>query len=127
KEVQARIDRDIKRSVWELEVTRRKDYETEIGKCKIYAPHDGLVLYYTPEQVRYGGGSQQSIVAQGEPVREEQKLIQLPDLKHLQVEIRIHEALVARVHPGQSAVVRLDAYPERTLRARVVSVATFAA
>jgi multidrug resistance efflux pump len=127
KETQARIDRDVKRSVWELEEGRRKAYEAEIAKCKIYAPHDGLALYYTPEQVRRSGGSQQSIVAQGEPVREEQMLMQLPDLKHLQVEIRVHEALVTRVHPGLPAVVRLDAYPGRALRGHVASVATFAA
>jgi multidrug resistance efflux pump len=127
KESQARIDRDVKRSIWELEAGRCKEYEAEIAKCKIYAPHDGLALYYIPEQVRRGGGSQQSIVAQGEPVRENQKLLQLPDLTHLQVEIRVHEALVPKVHPGQPAVVRLDAYPERALHGHVASVATFAA
>jgi multidrug resistance efflux pump len=127
KEAQAAIDRDAKRSVWELEQTRCKDYGAEIKKCKIYAPHDGRVLYYVPEQVRRGGGGQQAIVAQGEPVREEQVLLQLPDLGHMVVDTRIHEAQVPRVHPGQPAQVRLEAFPGRVLRGRVLSISTLAA
>jgi multidrug resistance efflux pump len=126
KEVQARTDRDTKRTVWELESARRDTYAADIAKCKIYAPHDGMVLYHVPEQVRSGNGSQQSIVAQGEPVREGQKLIELPDLAHLQVSVRIHEAVVTHVRPGQPAQVRVDAIPELVLHGRVRSVATFA-
>ncbi|HZT79505.1 MAG TPA: efflux RND transporter periplasmic adaptor subunit, partial [Gemmataceae bacterium] len=70
--------------------------------------------------------SQTSVVAQGEPVREGQKLMQLPDLTHLQVSIGIHEALVTRVRPGQPAEVRMDAYPGRVLHGHVQTVATVA-
>jgi multidrug resistance efflux pump len=126
KEVQARTDREAKRLLWELEEGRLRDYDTQIAHCKLYAPHDGLVLYYIPEQVRSGSGSQQSIVAQGEPVREGQKLIQLPDLRQLQVGTRIHEAVISRVHKGQPALIRVDALGERALRGHVQSVATFA-
>jgi multidrug resistance efflux pump len=126
KEVQARTDRDAKTTVWELETARLRDYDTEIAHCKIYAPHDGMVLYFVPEQVRSGNGSQQSIVAQGEPVREGQKLIQLPDLRQMRVSIRIHEAAMSRVHRGQPALIRVDAANERALRGHVQNIATFA-
>jgi HlyD family secretion protein len=126
KEVQARTDRETKRLVWELEEGRLRECATEIDRCKIYAPHDGLVLYYVPEQVRSGSGSQQSVVAQGEPVREGQKLIQLPDLSHLQVSIRVHEAVVTRVHRGQPALARVDAMSGRALHGHVQTIATFA-
>jgi multidrug resistance efflux pump len=127
KEVQARTDRDAKVTIWELGVAHCRDTEEEIKKCKIYAPHDGRVLYYLPEQARSGGGSQLSIVAQGEPVREGQKLMQLPDLGRMEVSIRIHEAVISHVHPAQSAVVRVEAVPGRLLRGRVETVATYAA
>ena len=58
-----------------------------------------MVVYYVPEQARFGGGSQQSIVAQGEPVREGQKLMQIPDLKHMLVNTKVHEALVVTRPP----------------------------
>jgi multidrug resistance efflux pump len=122
KEVQARTDRDTRRSLWELATAHENDINVDIKRCKIYAPHDGRVLYYLPEQARSGSGSQVAVVAQGEPVREGQRLLQLPDLAHLQVSLRIHEALVTHVRPGQPAAVRLEAYPGRVLRGHVVAV-----
>jgi hypothetical protein len=83
-----------------------------------------MVVYFVPEQARNGGGSQQSIIAQGEPVREGQKLMQIPDLRKMLVNTKVHEALVARVRPGQPVSVRINAYPDRLFPAHVESVAT---
>jgi len=125
-EVKDRTDRESKRSIWEQELAHYKDIQEEIKKCKVYAPQDGMVVYYVPEQARFGGGSQQSIVAQGEPVREGQKMMQIPDLKQMLAITKVHEALVSRVHRGQTASVRVDSFPERVLHAQVESVATVA-
>jgi HlyD family secretion protein len=122
KEVQARTDRDSKKSVYEQEQTKYKDIEDEIRKCKLCAPIDGLVVYYVPEQTRWGVG-RQSLVAQGEAVAENQKLMQIPDLKHMFVNTKVHEALVSRIHKGQEAVVRVDAMANRRLKAHVETVA----
>jgi multidrug resistance efflux pump len=126
KEVQAATDRSAKKSIWEQAQTAYSDIEAEIKKCKIFAPQDGMVVYYVPEQARFGGGTQQSIVAQGEPVREGQKLMQIPDLKRMLVNTKVHEAMVSRVRPGLSAAVRIESFPDRLLRGRVESVATVA-
>jgi multidrug resistance efflux pump len=127
KEVQAHTDREAKKSVWEQERAHYKDILEEVKKCKIYAPQDGMVVYYIPEQARFGGGSQQSIVAQGEPVREQQKLMQIPDLRHMLVNTKVHEALVTKVHPGQPALIRVDSSSGQVLHGQVESVATVAA
>jgi HlyD family secretion protein len=127
KEIKDRTDREAKKSVWEQESSHHNDILDEIKKCKVYAPQDGMVVYYIPEQARFGGGSQQSIVAQGEPVREGQKLMQIPDLKHMLVNTKVHEALVTRVHPGQPALIRIDSTSGRQLHGHVESVATVAA
>ncbi len=124
KEVQTRTDRDTKKSLYLQELSHYKDIEAEIKKCKIYAPQDGMVVYYIPEQARYGGGSQQSIVAQGEPVREGQKLMQLPDLTHMQVNTKVHEALVSHVHKGEPAMIRVDSFPDQQLSGQVEMVST---
>src|SRR5207245_8796534 len=109
--------RQSSRSVFEQESAKKKEYEEEITKCVVLAPQDGLVVYYVPEQVRGGGGSQQSIVAQGEPVREGQKMMQIPDLTQMLVNVKVPEALVRNLHneedPGdkstwQMAKVRVD-------------------
>ena len=120
--MQARTDRDSKKSVHEQEFTKYKDIEEEIRKCKLYAPIDGLVVYYVPEQTRFGVG-RQALVAQGEAVTENQKLMQIPDLKHMYVNAKVHEALISQIHKGLPASVRVDAMANRRLKAHVETVA----
>jgi multidrug efflux pump subunit AcrA (membrane-fusion protein) len=123
KEALAVTDLKAKKSIYEQERDRAKQIQEEIDKCMICAPRDGMVVYVVPEQARWGGGPQQSIVAQGEPVREGQKLMYIPDLAKMQVVIRVPEALVAHVRPDMPAVVRVDAFPTVVLRGRVSQVA----
>jgi multidrug resistance efflux pump len=123
-EVQYRTDRDTKKSIYDQGVSKYKDIKEEIKKCKLYALQDGMVVYFTPEQARFGGGSQQSIVAQGEPVREGQKLMQIPDLAHMLVNTKVHEALVSHVHKDQPATIRIDSFPDRRLTGHVDFVST---
>src|SRR5262249_14787538 len=64
KEAQGRAVREAKKSIYAQEKQRYEDVLEEIKKCKIYAPQDGMVVYYVSEQSRFGSGSQQSIIAQ---------------------------------------------------------------
>ncbi len=97
KEEQTQSDTETKKSVYVQEKARAEEIEDEIRKCVITAPQDGLVVYYIPEQARFGGGSQQSIIAQGEPVREGQKIMRIPNLSQMLVNVRVHEAMRAKV------------------------------
>lgn len=132
---QAEADRLAKDSVYKQELTRKQELDAEVAKCLILAPQDGMVVYFVSDQARGGGGSQQSIVAQGEPVREGQKLMQIPDLARMEVNVRIHEALVSALHnekdssdtrTWQHAQIRIDALPNRVLRGHVKTVDTVA-
>jgi hypothetical protein len=86
---------------------------------------DGLAVYYVPEQTRFG--SRSGVVAVGEPVREGQRLVQVCDLKRMQVCARIHEALISHVRRGQKAVVRVDAWPDKRLAGTVGAISPVAA
>jgi HlyD family secretion protein len=97
KEVQAESDRQAKKSVFEQEQDKYEDIEEQIRKCIIYAPQDGIVVYYISDQNRYGSGSQNSIIAQGETVKEGQKLMRIPDLRHMLVNTKVHEAMMQRI------------------------------
>ncbi len=125
-------DQKTKNNIYKAELLRRSEIEGEIAKCTILAPQDGLVVYYVPEQVRGGGGTQQSVVAQGEPVREGQKMIQIPDLSKMLVTVRVPEAFVAHLRseksagPKQLAQIRVDSYSKSTLKGFVKSVDTVA-
>lgn len=118
-------------SIYEMEFRKKREIEGEIAKCIILAPQDGLVVYFVPEQVKGGGGSQQSIVAQGEPVREGQKMMRIPDLTKMIVNVRVPEAQVSYLHneedsndksTWQVAQVRVDAFASRTLNGHIKSV-----
>jgi multidrug resistance efflux pump len=124
-----------KRSVFEQKLNLQHETEGEIAKCVFLAPQDGLVVYYVPEQVRGGGGSQQSIIAQGEPVREGQKMMQIPDLTQMVVNVRVPEALVSKLGneedasdqtTWQKAQVKVDAFSSRILRGHIKTVDTVA-
>jgi hypothetical protein len=83
-------------------------------------------VYYSAEQNFFNVG-RQALVAQGEQVTEGQKLMQIPDLEHMAITAKVHEALVSRVAPKQDAWVKCDSFPDRLLKAHVDQVATVAA
>jgi multidrug resistance efflux pump len=111
-----------KETIHEQELARKKEIEGEIARCTILAPQDGLVVYFVPEQVRGGGGAQQSVVALGEPVREGQKMLQIPDLSKMLVNIKVHDSVISRVRIRQPVLVRVDAFAGRLLGGRVISL-----
>ncbi|MBI1831658.1 MAG: hypothetical protein HYR84_09435 [Planctomycetes bacterium] len=93
----ARSDEDSKKAIFDQEDEKLRDLMKEEKFYKITAPQDGMIVYYIPDQARFGGGSQQSTVAQGEPVREGQKLIRIPNLSKMMVNTRVHEAMVTKI------------------------------
>jgi HlyD family secretion protein len=106
-----RNDFKTKQAIFEQEQSKYDDIKEEIDKCTISAPKTGLVVYYVSQQARRGAGQQQAIVAEGEQVFLGQKLMQMPDLDHMLVNTRIHEALESKVKVGQRARVRPHSFP----------------
>ena len=94
-------------------------YNAQLERCKIYAPHDGMVVYATER--RRGGSS--SVIAEGAYVRERQSLLKLPDLSSMQVKTGVHESVLDQVRAGLPCTIRVDAFPERVYRGTVRSVA----
>lgn len=122
----AMSDLKTKKGLLAQQEEKLKDIREQIGICTLTAPQDGMVVYYIPEQSRSMSGSQQSIVAQGEPVREGQKLIRIPNLDKMLVNSKVHEAMVSKVKPRMRVDVRIDAFPDRIFKASVRTVATIA-
>jgi multidrug resistance efflux pump len=117
REVQADSDQQAKKSVFLQEEDKYADIEDQIRRCVITSPQDGIVVYYVSDQSRYGSGSSQSIIAQGEPVKEGQKLMRIPDLRHMLVNTKIHEAMIRRI---QGEVLRPTGFSD-ALRASLLT------
>ncbi len=107
-EAKAKADLLTKVSVYEQERTKLNEINQQIEHCQIYAPENGMVVYYSSERSRWGDSD---MIAQGEQVREGQKLLQLPNLNQMQVELQIHESMVMNL--------RADAYERRGLTSRI--------
>jgi HlyD family secretion protein len=123
------------RAVYQQQDALYNDLLDQIKQCKVYAQNEGIVVYGVPEQTRMGAGSTQSIIAQGEPVQYGQKMLSIPDLAHMTVNVRIHEVFINHIKSdsvnegknGLPATIRVDALPGKTLKGHVHMVASVAA
>jgi HlyD family secretion protein len=96
------------------EEERMERYQTQLAKCKIYAPESGLVAYPS---------SRSTEVREGVPAIYRQKLLTIPNLDSMQVETRIHESALDQVRIGQEVRVTIDAFPSASYKGTVKSVA----
>lgn len=126
REETAKKERDTKKKILDQELAKLNDLREQIAHCQLYAPADGMIVYYESEQERRGFGSQQSTIAQGEQVREGQRLIRIPSLDQMLVNTKVHEALVSRVKQGLSVDIQVEAFPDQILQGTVRSVGTIA-
>ena len=111
-----RADETAKKSIYDQEVDRLRDMERDEKFYVMTAPQDGLVVYFVSEQTKGFSGAQQSTVAQGEPVRESQKLMRIPNLHKMLVNTRVHEAMISKV---KGEVIKPTGYGE-ALRLRLL-------
>jgi RND family efflux transporter MFP subunit len=116
----ARSDEMAKRATLGLEQTKQKKFETQIAKCRMVAPADGMITIANDDMMR--PGNSQTMVEEGATVRERQVLLRLPDPAHMRVNTKIDESLVSRVVPGERARIRIDAFPGRLFEGSVERV-----
>lgn len=81
------------------------------AECKITAPDniepDSMVVYFRSESNRFGNSSSQGLIEQGAQVKEGQKLLRIPNLHRMQVNTKVHEAMVARIRGDVRVPTRL--------------------
>lgn len=92
-------------------------YREQLEKCKIFAPHDGMVAYST-DRTPWGRP-----IGEGELVIERMKVLTLPDLTRMQVRTMVHESVLDQIKDGLNATVQIDAFPDRSYKGTVKSVA----
>ncbi len=100
-EIQFRIEMQTKTSIFSQEQDKLDDIQNQRRECKIYAPDDieegSMVVYFKPESNRFGSSSSQGMIEQGAQVKEGQKMLRIPNLSRMQVNTKVHEAMVARI------------------------------
>lgn len=98
-----------------------EELEEQLGKMTLAAPSPGIVIHGDPrrpwdrDRIRVGGEVWGSFT-----------VITIPDLRVMQVKLRIHEADISKIEEGQTAKVTMDTYPGLVLDATVTKIAAIA-
>jgi HlyD family secretion protein len=103
-----------------LETERLKRLMEQLASCVIRAKNPGIVVYASGDDWR---GNDQPI-KEGTKVHERQPIISLPDASTMGVRVNVHESAMDKVRVGQTAAVKVDAFPGVPLTGSVVKVAT---
>ncbi|WP_246196436.1 efflux RND transporter periplasmic adaptor subunit [Aquisphaera giovannonii] len=112
-------DKKTQEAAFELEKQRLARLQKCIDNCTMRAPIDGTVVY---KPTTNPWGRVEAQIEQGVTVRQDQPIFELPDPKNMRVKTRINETKVAFVKVGQPAIIRIDAFPDRTIRGVVEAV-----
>jgi multidrug resistance efflux pump len=97
---------------------RLEDLKKDIGNCTIVATQPGFVVYESPPRWQNTGPLQE-----GSEIRPRQAIIQLPDLSQMGVKVRIQEAQIDLIKPGQTVSITIDAMPDRHFSGKVTKKA----
>ncbi len=125
-ELQANVERGksdelAKLATYNLEKTKLEKLSKQIEKCRLVAPGDGLIVYANDSGQMRGGGSA-PMIEEGAVVRERQKIFSIPDITNMQVNTKVHEAMVNDVEAGQHSKIRVDAFANEPLTGTVKMV-----
>jgi HlyD family secretion protein len=120
--VQAEADLKAKEQEFLRQKTKLEKLEQQLGKTKIVAPIDGMVVYATTGR---GGGRRDSDepLAEGQEVQERGELIYLPTAESMLAEVKIPESSLKKVKVGMPCRVKVDAVPNRIFSGRVAKIA----
>ena len=96
----------------ELSISRNQErYDRahrDHGRTSVYAVKPGIVVY---RKIWKPGTDQESKVAIGDQVWGGRALLEIPDMSKMQVVCLIGEMDIERIHIGQRASIRLEAFP----------------
>ncbi len=99
-EIQYRTEMETTTSIYEQELEKLEDIRRQRRECRIHAPEDiqdgSMVVYFKNESRRFSS-STDGLIEQGAQVKEGQKLLRIPNLNVMQVNTKVHEAMVSRL------------------------------
>lgn len=89
--------------------------------CSMYARRPGMVVYE-----EYLGANPRRKIRVGDRVTGSQVLVTIPEVNRMLVEASASEADVHRLAVGQTAAIRLEAFPDLRLTGKVIRIGTLA-
>ncbi len=96
---------------------RLEEGRRNLGRTSIYAPTAGVVTQLSAEKGERVVGTQQMTGTE---------IMRISNLARMEVQVNINENDIVRLQVGNSADIRIDAYPGKTFKGEVVEVANSA-
>lgn len=109
------------KATFTIEDQQLKEFRRQKEKTVIKAEQAGIVAYANEP---YFDSSRQ--IREGATVYSRQKIFSLPDMSSMQVKVSIHESLIKKIKPGQTAEIRVDAFPNIVVIGKVKTVSQLA-
>jgi RND family efflux transporter MFP subunit len=97
----------------------------QLENTVIKAPTDGLVVYASSLAPDWRWDNRGPI-AVGREVHPNESIISLPDTSGMTASIKVHESMISKITPGQTALVTIDAAQGRVFNGKVESTGIIA-
>jgi HlyD family secretion protein len=117
---QAEVRLESTKARYNLQTERVEKLRGEIAACTIRAPSPGIVIYGTSADWEK---RREDPIEVGDSVHRGQKIFSIPNSNLMGVQLRVHEASVNMVKPGQKAKITIEAHPDTPFEGKVTSVA----
>jgi len=105
----------------ELQSQRLAKLRKQLDACVIKAPAVGQVVYWSSTE-RWTRVK----IEQGAEVPEGYKIITIPDMSEMKVEIKVHETWIDKIEIGQKAKISIAAFPDEVFAGKVLKKAPLA-
>lgn len=96
---------------------RLESYKRQLELCTIKAPRDGLVVYQQPSSYRYPG------IEVGSQISSKYRILKLPDVSQMMLDIKVHESHVRQVRPGLPCYITIDSMTDQRFTGFIRKVA----
>ncbi|MCH2134211.1 MAG: HlyD family efflux transporter periplasmic adaptor subunit [Phycisphaerales bacterium] len=103
---------------------RLTKWETQLERCIVRAPADGMVVYGSTVNRRRW--DDQPPLQVGTKLYRNQLVMVLPNTERMAANVKVNEALSGRIEADQTAVLRTDAIPDAVLEGNVLNVGVMA-
>ncbi|MHC4355504.1 MAG: efflux RND transporter periplasmic adaptor subunit, partial [Planctomycetota bacterium] len=114
---QAEVRLESTKATYDLQKARVKKLKREIAACTIRAPSPGIVIYGTSADWEK---RREDPIEVGDQVHRGQKIFSIPNSNLMGVQLRVHEASVNMVKPGQKAKITVEAHRKPRSRSRLI-------
>jgi len=115
KEQQAKAKISEINTTLQQQVNKLRAMEEVANEFTIFAPDEGMVIYYKTWRGKVAAGSQ---IDAWDPI-----VAELPDLSDMISKSYVNEVDINKIKPGLDVELRVDALPEKTYKGKVLQVA----